>query len=164
MLRFGEVGFSAFWLFVLSIKSGDKTMPTPIEEKNLATALKYIKLVEDFAQPNEFEGVLHPDIRHEEYPNLLMKNGSYRDYATMVAGPQQGRKILTTNRYEIKNAFASGDWVTLELVWTGTLAIPLGSTPVGAELRAHIATVLQFEDGLIITQHQYDCYDPFPTA
>ena len=139
-------------------------MPTQIEEKNLAAALKYIKLVENFAQPHEFEGVLHPDIRHEEYPNLLMKNGSRRDYATLIVGPQQGRKVLTTNRYEIINAFASGDWVTLEIIWTGMLAIPFGSTPAGAELKAHIATILQLQDGQIITQHQYDCYDPLPTA
>jgi len=139
-------------------------MATATEAANLAAARRYIELIEQFAQPHEFEGVLHPNIQHEEYPNLLMKNGSKRDYATMVAGPQQGRKILSDNHYEIKNAFAAGDWVTLEIVWTGTLAIPLGGMPAGAELKAHIATILQFQDGLIITQHQYDCYDPLPTA
>jgi hypothetical protein len=141
-----------------------KPVPTRTEAANLAAALRYIELVENFAQPDEFKSVLHPDIQHEEYPNLLMKNGSKRDFATMVVGPQQGRKILSSNRYEIKNAFAAGDWVTLEIVWTGTLAIPLGTMPVGYEMQAHIATVLQFKDGLIITQHQYDCYEPFPIA
>lgn len=114
------------------------------------------------AQPSEFEGVLHPQISHEEYPNLLMRNGSKRDFATMSVGPQQGRKILASNQFEIINAFASGEWVTLEIVWRGVLAIPLGNTPAGTELKAHIATILQFQDGLIITQHQYDCYEPFP--
>jgi hypothetical protein len=139
-------------------------MPTVVEQANLAAARRYIELVESFAQPAEFEGVLHPAIQHEEYPNLLMRNGSKRDFATMSAGPQQGRKILSTNRYEIKNAFAAGDWVTLEIVWTGTLAIPLGSMAAGTELKAYIATILQFQDGMIITQHQYDCYEPFPVA
>ena len=137
-------------------------MPTPVEAANLAAALHYIKLVERFAQPIEFEGVLHPDIKHEEYPNLLLKNGSKRDYATLVVGPQQGRKLLSGNRYEIKNAFASGDFVTLEIVWTGTLAIPVMGMAAGAELKAFIATILQFKDGLILTQHQYDCYEPLP--
>jgi ketosteroid isomerase-like protein len=139
-------------------------MPTPQEESNLAAARRYIELIERFAPPEEFEGVLHPNIQHEEYPNLLMKNGSKRDYATMVVGPQQGRKILRDNHYEIKNAFASGDWVTLEMVWTGTLAIALGGMPEGAELKAHIATILKFQDGQIIAQHQYDCYEPLPVA
>ena len=137
-------------------------MPTSIEQANLAAALRYIKLVERFAQPAEFEEVLHPDIKHEEYPNLLMPNGSKRNFTTMSAGPQQGRKILASNHYEITNAFSSGEWVTLEIIWTGVLAIPLGNTPAGTELKAYIATILQFQDGLIITQHQYDCYEPFP--
>jgi hypothetical protein len=139
-------------------------MPTAQEEANLAAARRYLELIERFAQPEEFEGLLHPNIQHEEYPNLLMKNGSKRDYTTMVVGPQQGRKILSENRYEIQNAFVSGDWVAVEIIWTGTLAIPLGTMPAGYEMRAHIATLLQFKDGLIITQHQYDCYDPFPAA
>jgi hypothetical protein len=139
-------------------------MPTSIEQANLATARRYLELIEDFAQPAEFEGILHHDVKLEEYPNLLMPNGSRRDFAAMANGPQQGRKILTTNRYEIMNAFAAGDWVTLEIVWTGTLAIPLGSMAAGAELKAYIATILQFKEGKIITQHQYDCYEPFPIS
>jgi hypothetical protein len=137
-------------------------MPTQVEEANLAVARRYIELVERFAQPAEFEGVIHPDIKHEEYPNLLLKNGSKRDYTTLAVGPQQGRKILADNRFEIKNAFAAGDWVTLEIVWTGTLAIPLAGMAAGAELKAYIATLLQFHEGQIITQHQYDCYEPLP--
>lgn len=137
-------------------------MPTTVEESNLATALRYIELIESFAQPEAFEGILHPNIQHEEYPNALLRNGSRRDYATIVAGPQQGRKILTTNRFDVQNAFAAGDWVTLEIVWTGVLAIPLGTMAPGDEMKAYIATILQFQDGLIVTQHQYDCYEPFP--
>ena len=138
-------------------------MPTQSEVTNLANAHRYIELVERFAQPAEFEGIIHPDIQHQEYPNLLVPNGSQRDFAMLVAGPQQGRKILRENRFEITNSFAAGDWVTLEMVWTGTLAIPLGTMVPGDAMKAYIATILQFKDGMIITQHQYDCYEPFPT-
>jgi hypothetical protein len=143
---------------------GDKTMPSPTETTNVATALHYIRLVEGFAQPEEFIGVLDPAIRHEEYPNLLMKNGSQGSYETMVAGPQRGRKLLSSNRFEVKNAFAADDWVVLEMIWTGILAVPLGTMPVGYTMKAYIATILEFRNGLIVTQHQYDCYEPFPTA
>jgi hypothetical protein len=139
-------------------------MPTSVEQANLATARRYLELIENFAPPAELKEILHPDVRLEEYPNLLMPTGSKRDFAAMSIGPQQGRKILTTNRYEMMNAFAAGDWVTLEIVWTGTLAIPLGSMAAGAELKAYIATFLQFKEGKIITQHQYDCYEPFPVS
>jgi hypothetical protein len=139
-------------------------MPTQMEAANLATDLRYIKLVEEFAEPDAFAAVLHPKIRHQEFPNLLMKNGSQRGYATLVVGPQQGRKILRDNRYEITNSFAGGDWVTLEIVWTGTLAIPLGAMNPGDGLKAYIATILQFQDGKIFARRQYDCYEPFPVA
>ncbi len=139
-------------------------MPTPTEAANLATALRYIQLVEEFAPPEAFADVLHPQVQHQEFPNALMKHGTQRDYATLVAGPQQGRKILRANRYELTNSFAAGDWVTLEIVWTGTLAIPLGALAPGDELKAYIATILQFQDGKIIAQHQYDCYEPFDSA
>lgn len=139
-------------------------MPTQTEAANLSTALRYIELLEAFAQPKEFTTILSPNIQHEEFPNLLLKNGSKRDYNAMINGPQQGRKILRENRYEVTNAFASGDWVTLEIVWTGILAIQLGAMAPGHELKAYIATILQFQEGLIVTQHQYDCYEPFPTA
>ena len=134
------------------------------ESDHLATARRYIALIEQFAQPVEFEGVLHPDVQLEEYPNLLMKNGSQRDFAAMSAGPQQGRKILSNNAYEVTNAMAAGEWVTLEIVWTGTLAVALGNMPAGSQLKAYIATILQFQDGMIIRQHQYDCYEPLPVA
>ncbi|MCC6457718.1 MAG: nuclear transport factor 2 family protein [Caldilineaceae bacterium] len=139
-------------------------MPTTVEQANLTTACRYLELIENFAPPAELEEILHSDVSLEEYPNLLMPTGSKRDFAGMSIGPQQGRKILTTNRYEIMNAFAAGDWVTLEIVWTGTLAIPLGSMAAGTELKAYIATFLQFKEGKIITQHQYDCYEPFPVS
>ena len=139
-------------------------MPTPTEAANLATARRYIALVEGFAQPEAFADVVHPQIQHQEFPNALMKHGSQRDYATLVAGPQQGRKILRDNHYAITNSFAAGAWVTLEIVWTGTLAVALGTLAPGDELRAYIATILQFHDGKIIAQRQYDCYEPFPAT
>lgn len=138
-------------------------MSTPAEAANLATALRYIQLVEEFAQPEAFAEVLHPQIHHQEFPNALMPNGSQRDYATLVVGPQQGRKILRENHYAIENSFAAGDWVTLEITWTGILAIPFGALVPGDSLKAHIATILKIVDGKIIEQRQYDCYEPFQT-
>jgi hypothetical protein len=137
---------------------------TQTEQANLAAALRYLELIERFALPSEFEGILHPDVQLHEYPNLLMKTSSQRDLAAMANGAQQGRKILSENRYEVTNTIAAGEWVTLQIVWTGTLAIALGEIPEGGQLKAYIATILRFRDGLIIEQYQYDCYEPLPVA
>ena len=67
---------------------------------------------------------------------------------------------MTLQKYEIKNELSSGETVALEIVWTGTLALPFQSKPAGAQLRAHFAAFLQFKGGKIVAQRNYDCYDP----
>ncbi|MEU5049278.1 hypothetical protein [Streptomyces sp. NPDC021096] len=54
---------------------------------------------------------------------------------------------------------AVGDQVALEVTWTGTLAVPLGDLPAGHVLRAHIAVFLEFREGKIRAQRNYDCYE-----
>jgi ketosteroid isomerase-like protein len=49
----------------------------------------------------------------------------------------------------------------LEVIWTGTLAVPMATLAAGAEMRAHFAVFLDFRDGKIAAQHNYDCFDPW---
>jgi hypothetical protein len=41
------------------------------------------------------------------------------------------------------------------------LAVPVGSIPAGGTMRARLGIFFTFRDGLIATQHNYDCFDPF---
>ena len=41
------------------------------------------------------------------------------------------------------------------------LAIPLGTLPAGGEMRARFAVFLQFRDGKIVSQRNYDCFEPW---
>lgn len=59
------------------------------------------------------------------------------------------------------SALASGVRVALEVQWSGTLAIPFGSLPAGGQMRARFGVFLDFRDGLIGAQRNYDCFDPF---
>jgi hypothetical protein len=62
----------------------------------------------------------------------------------------------------VVNELPCGDTVALEVLWAGTLAVPLGSLPAGSELRARFAVFLEFQkDGKIIRQRNYDCFDPW---
>jgi ketosteroid isomerase-like protein len=51
--------------------------------------------------------------------------------------------------------------VALEVRWSGTLAVPVGSFPAGGEMRARFAVFLDFRDGKIVAQRNYDCFEPF---
>jgi len=49
----------------------------------------------------------------------------------------------------------------MEMDWVGKLKVPMAGIPAGGELHARIATFLEFQDGQIILQRDYVCYDPF---
>ena len=101
------------------------------------------------------------DVVQVEFPNRLVPNGATRDLAALRDAAERGRKVMTAQSFEVVNAIASGDRVALEAIWTGTLAIPLGSIPPGGQMRARFAIFLTYRDGKIVRQHNYDCFDPW---
>jgi ketosteroid isomerase-like protein len=68
---------------------------------------------------------------------------------------------VARQRHEIRSAVAAGHLVALEVLWVGTLAAPFGSIAAGGELRAHSAMFLEFRDGRIAAQRNFDCFEPW---
>ena len=101
------------------------------------------------------------DFEQIEYPNALNPKGQRSDLASALERSERGKKVLTSQRFEVLSAIASGDRVVLETEWTGVLAIPVASLPAGGEMRAHFAMFLDFRDGRIARQRNYDCFQPF---
>lgn len=101
------------------------------------------------------------DVAQREFPNLLVRDGATRDLAALLEGQEKGKRVLFSENYEIVNSLEDGDRLALEVIWTGTLAVPLGSIPVGGTMKAHFGVFLTFRDGRICRQHNYDCFEPF---
>jgi ketosteroid isomerase-like protein len=101
------------------------------------------------------------DVVQVEFPNRLVPTGATRDLAALRDAAVRGRKVMAAQRFEILNAIASGDQVAVEALWSGTLAVPLGSIPAGGQMRARFAIFLTYRDGKIVRQHNYDCFDPW---
>jgi ketosteroid isomerase-like protein len=101
------------------------------------------------------------DVIQIEFPNRLVPNGATRDLAALRDAAERGRKVMTAQRFDVLNAIASDDQVAVEAIWTGTLAVPLGSIPAGGQMRARFAIFLTYRDGKIVRQHNYDCFDPW---
>jgi ketosteroid isomerase-like protein len=131
------------------------------EAANLQAARRYLSAVESGATGDALAAFFTDDVVQEEFPNRLVPTGARRDLRALLEGAERGQTVLTAQRYEIRNAIASGDHVALEVLWTGTLAIPIGSVPAGGEMRAHFGVFLEFRDGRIAAQRNYDCFDPF---
>jgi ketosteroid isomerase-like protein len=133
------------------------------ETANLETARRYLAAIEasTAGEPDGAGAFFSADVVQEEFPNRLVPNGAKRDLAALREAAERGRKVMRGQRYDVKSAYAVGDTVILETLWVGTLAVPLGAIPAGGEMRAHFAVVLEFRDGRIYRQRNYDCFEPF---
>jgi ketosteroid isomerase-like protein len=128
---------------------------------NIAIARRYLQAIEAGSTGAALAAFFTPDVVQEEFPNRLVAQGGRRDLNAMLEGAERGQRVVTRQRYDVRNALATGDQVALEVLWTATLAVPVGSLPPGGEMRAHFAVFLEFRDGKIAAQRNYDCFDPF---
>jgi len=103
-----------------------------------------------------------PDVVQEEFPNRFLPNGATRGLEELGEAAERGRKVMSSQKFEILRMFADGDTVVVEADWSGTLSVALGEqTPAGTVMRAKFAQVLELADGKIVSQRNYDCFYPF---
>jgi len=131
------------------------------ERDNLERARRYLAAIEGSTAHGSPFTFLAPDISQIEYPNQFLPKGAERDLTAMADAAERGRRVLQSQRYEVRTAVASGQDVALEVLWIGILALPVGSLAVGDEMRANFGVFLTFRDGLITRQRNYDCFQPF---
>ena len=127
---------------------------------NLKKVEHYLKSIEngDFAY---IVNLFSPDAVLEQLPNRIYPNGIRSEVSRMAEAFEKGRKLLSSQSYEIKSCIVDGDKLSIEVLWTGTLALPFGSLSVGSQMRAHSAMFFQFKDGKIVSQRNYDCFEPW---
>jgi len=124
-------------------------------------ARAYIAAVEGGAMGDDLARFYHADVVQHEAPNRLNPAGAERGLAEILAGAEAGARIMARQIYDIHTVTTAGDRVVLEFAWIGYLSRPVGMTKAGEAMRAHICQVIEFEDGLIIRQRTYDCFEPF---
>jgi ketosteroid isomerase-like protein len=128
---------------------------------NLDTARRYLRAIEQGATGEALAAFFHPEVTQREYPNRLVPTGATRDLKAVLDGAERGQKVVASQRYEVRHTVVQGDFVALEVDWSATLKVPLGALPAGGTMRAAFAVFLTFRDGLILSQHNYDCFEPF---
>jgi len=126
---------------------------------NLEIARRYLQALEQGAAGAELSKFFAPDILLEEFPNLLTPLGKKRDLAAALEGAERGKKVLSRQMYKIKQEIEDNGRVALEVEWVGTLAVPFGSIPAGGQMKAFFAVFLEFREGKIIRQRNYDCFE-----
>jgi ketosteroid isomerase-like protein len=132
----------------------------PSTADHLNTVRRYLRAIEDgtFA---DVADLFTPDAVMEQLPNRIYPQGVRGNLSRMADAFEKGRKVLSAQTYEIKNALVNENSVAVEVLWTGTLALSFGNLSAGSEMRAHSAMFFEFKDGKIASQRNYDCFEPW---
>ena len=126
---------------------------------NLQIARDYLAAIENGATGDALGHFFAPEVEHREYPNRLNPKGSVSGLGAILDAAEHDRQTVSNQRFEIRHAVVDGDNVAIEVHWTGTLEKELGTLPIGGEMRAHFAVFLEFRNGKIVRQANYDCFE-----
>ena len=127
---------------------------------NLEKVQQYLRCIEqgEFAY---IADLFAPDATIEQLPNRLYPNGLQSSVSRMAEAFEKGKKLLSSQNYEITSFIADGDRLSIQVRWTGTLAMAFGSLTIGSQMRADCAMFFVFKDGKIVSQRNYDCFHPW---
>jgi ketosteroid isomerase-like protein len=126
---------------------------------NLGIARRNLQALERGDTGAALSSFFASDVILEEFPNRLTPLGKQRDLAAALEGAERGKEVMSQQIYKIKQEIAAGERVALEVEWVGTLAVPFGSNPAGGQMKAFFAVFLEFREGKIIRQRNYDCFE-----
>ncbi|MCC6993162.1 MAG: nuclear transport factor 2 family protein [Deltaproteobacteria bacterium] len=132
-----------------------------LETANLDLIHRYLAAVQAGATGATLAAFYHSDAIQEELPNRLVAQGTRRDLAGLLASAERGQQVISEQRYQIVRELAQGGRVALEVTWSGTLRIALGTLAAGHVMRAHLAMFFDIEAGRIRGQRNYDCFEPW---
>jgi ketosteroid isomerase-like protein len=128
---------------------------------NLAIARRYLEAIENGAEGSALAEFFTKDAVQEEFPNRLQPIGAHRELNGILSDAKKGKKTLRAQKFDVLNSIVDGDNVAMEIHWRGYLAVPVDTLPADSEMRAHLSVWLEFRDGKIARQHNYDCFDPW---
>ena len=130
------------------------------QEQNLEVACRYLRAIEN-GTAGDIVGFFAPDVIAHWYPHKLAPKGMTADLAAMRASSERGSKLMASQKYDVRNALVDGNQVAMEIDWTGVLAMQFETIPAGGEMKAHFAMFLEFRNGKIVRQTNYDCFEPW---
>ncbi|WP_206755571.1 nuclear transport factor 2 family protein [Trichocoleus sp. FACHB-262] len=128
---------------------------------HLTVARQYLSALERGVGRDELATFFTDDVVQEEFPNRLVPNGATRDLNALLEGNERGKQIMARQYYNITNIVEASDLVVLEVQWSGTLAHAVGPLAAGDTMHARFAVFLEFRDGKISAQRNYDCFEPW---
>ncbi|OUL20444.1 nuclear transport factor 2 family protein [Nostoc sp. 106C] len=132
------------------------------EQQDLLKITKnYLKAIEEGKTAEELAIFYSQSVEQIEYPNRLIPNGAKRNLNDLKAASLRGKEVIISQNFDIQKSYVIGNTVILETIWTAKIAVPIGQIPSGGQMKAYFAQFIEFEDGKIVRQRTYDCFEPF---
>ena len=136
-------------------------MSSEATKANTQMVRSYLAAIESGATGAALAKFFDPNVIQEKFPNRVFANGMKRNFAAILESADRGAKLFASQRYEIQRLAAEGNFVAVEYIWVGKLAKPAGTLSAGQEMRGHFAVFIEFRNGRIVAQSNYDCFDPW---
>lgn len=134
---------------------------TENESANVETIRAYLAALANGAVGDALRRFFTDDALQVELPNRLNPAGGQSDLETLLRRSEQGKHLLQSQTYGVRSIVARDNQVAVEALWTGTLAVPLGTLVAGSTMKAHFAMFFDLESNRIRRQRNYDCFEPW---
>jgi ketosteroid isomerase-like protein len=121
----------------------------------------YLKDIEEGKTADELAIYYSELVEQVEYPNLFLPNGAKRNLNDLKEAFLRGKEVLTSQFYDVQKSYVIENTVILETTWIAELAVQVGQIPAGGQMKAYFAQFIEFENGKIVRQRTYDCFEPF---
>ena len=124
----------------------------------LDRVLGLLRAIESGAGSAALEPFLAEDYVLTEAPHLLDPAGSTRTRDQVLASADRSGEVVTGQRFDVRRTTCEEDRVVVEAEWSAVLQLDLPLWDKGETIRARTASVFELRDGLVVSQHSYDCY------
>lgn len=129
-----------------------------VQTPPLDHVLKFIRVLESGGGAAAIRPFLADSFVLVEAPHLLAPEGSTRTLAVVLAGADQSPEVVADQKFVVRRTTCEGGRVAVEADWSATVLMDLRYWDRGDVIRARTSSVFEVSNGLIVSQHSYDCY------
>ncbi|TDI58927.1 MAG: hypothetical protein E2O92_08800 [Alphaproteobacteria bacterium] len=128
-------------------------------EQNIVAATRLIELYNQ-GTADWVKATHHLDSQWREMPTSSYPNGRGGNRTVLQQAAEEAVQVFPDRQIEILNSVPQDDQVTMQALWTGTVAAEIPGWPKGTRVTINIAFFFRFQDGLVISQTDYACLEP----
>jgi ketosteroid isomerase-like protein len=117
----------------------------------------YLTALSEGHGPEAIAGFFSEDAIQELLPSPLNPRGVRRGRTSIARAREKSLAVFPTETNDLRGASGEGSRVALEVLWSGVAAADRAAFGRGQQVESRSAVFLEFRDGLIVRQRNYDC-------